>query len=213
MKNEKSIPIIGVSDLRVESDGPGIRTLIISPECPLNCKYCINDFCHKCPDDKIMSYSVTSLYKKIKNRRIYYWASGGGVVFGGGEPLLHEDYILEFSQRYGREISITIETSLNVPIMHLEELKKTIDLFIVDIKDMNSEVYEHYTGMSNNLLIENLARIVDVENKVMIRIPLIKGFNEKKDQIKSRNLLKTMGFSRFDFLTYVVRGDSNGAEK
>lgn len=201
---ELKLPIMQISNFRINSDGPGIRTLVLTEKCPLKCKYCINNICHDFPKEKLHILSSKELYYMVKHQRIYYWASGGGIVFGGGEPLLYENFIIEFARKYAREIPITIETSLNISINNIEELKKLVGLFIVDIKDMNADIYYKYTGMDNSLVLKNLHSLKEIQEKIILRIPKIPEINTDEDRKSSWNVLKEMGYSRFDYFCYSI---------
>ena len=80
--------IMKISRLRMGTDGEGVSTLVTFLDCPLHCKYCINDFCHDDPEDfegtPRGSYSPEELVHILEKDDIYYRMSGGGIVFGGG---------------------------------------------------------------------------------------------------------------------------------
>ena len=82
-----------------------------------------------------------------------------------------------------------------------------IDHFIVDIKDMNPDIYHNYTGCNNKNVIANLKLIVENnrQNDTIIRIPLIPQFNTPTDQEKSQQILQDMGFTKFDLFTYSTK--------
>ena len=91
--------IMSISRLRMGTDGKGVSTLVAFFGCPLHCKYCINDFCHKkkgC-DESVPrgAYTPEQLIKILRKDELYYRMSGGGVTFGGGEPLLQSLFIHE----------------------------------------------------------------------------------------------------------------------
>lgn len=198
------LPIMGISKLRVNTDGPGIRTLVLSTGCPLHCRYCINNQCHEYRDEQVKKVTVDELYSQIKSHRMYFWASGGGVNFGGGEPLLYEEFIVSFARKYGNEMNVGIETSLNVPITKMQELMERIQLFIVDVKEMNPEIYQKYTGVNNNYLMQNLEILRTVESKVIIRIPQIPGYNSVYDQEESIRKIRDMGFRNINLFPYIT---------
>ena len=201
---QPQLPVMGISKLRVNTDGLGIRTLVLSTGCPLHCRYCINDQCHEYKDEQVKRVTVDELYSQIKSHRMYYWASGGGVNFGGGEPLLHEEFIISFARKFGREMNIGIETSLNVPIVKMQELMELIQVFIVDIKDMNLEIYHKYTGVNNHYLLQNVEMLSAVESKVIIRVPQISGYNSVYDQEESIRKIRDMGFRNINLFPYIT---------
>jgi pyruvate formate lyase activating enzyme len=135
---------------------------------------------------------------------LYFQATGGGVTFGGGEPALRSAFISEFRKVCPRTWKLNIETSLNVPQEHVERLAPVIDEYVIDIKDMNPQIYKAYTGVDNIRTLENLKFIsaAGLADKCLIRIPLIPGFNTEDDRKRSENMLSEMGFTRFDKFEY-----------
>jgi len=142
--------------------------------------------------------------KELKRDELYYIATRGGVTFGGGEPLLNSSFIKEVLDLGAKEWNVTVETSLNVPRQHLELLLPYIDEYIVDIKDMDLDIYKRYTCKNNELVRSNLKWLIDkgLADHILCRIPLISGYNDKTHQEKSREELTKMGISRFDLFTY-----------
>ncbi len=188
--------IMRISRLRMGTDGKGITTLVAFFDCPLKCKYCINPQCHDYTYDITheydfeqirASYTPKQLAEVLEKDEIYYLMTGGGVTFGGGEPLLQSAFIHEVCKLLNPKIKIRIETSLNVPWRYVEPILDDIDEWIIDIKDMNPEIYKRYTGMNIDSLLENLfklAEIVDLES-LHIRIPKIPNYNTDEDIKKS----------------------------
>ena len=162
--------IMTVSRLRMGTDGKGVTTLVAFFDCPLNCKYCINDCCHDHDDEYFFkevaraAYTPKELVKVLKKDEIYYLMSGGGVTFGGGEPLLQSAFIHEVCKLADPEWKIRI-----------------------DIKDMDEWIYEEYTGKSNRHVLKNLSRMEYIvgSSKFHIRVPRIPGFNDEDDIKKS----------------------------
>ena len=78
---------------------------------------------------------------------------------------------------------------------------------IIDIKDINPDVYRSYTGQSNDLVLDNLRLIADAgrQSDCIVRIPLIPGYNTDTDREASRKALEVLGFDRFDLFTYQIR--------
>lgn len=197
--------ILGISRLRMGTDGHGITTLVAFHGCPLRCRFCLNPECNhyerrgKCilPED---------VMDELRKDELYYIATKGGVTFGGGEPLLNSQYIKDVLELGAKEWNVTVETSLNVPMHHVKILMPYIDEYIVDIKDMNPEIYQKYTGQNNWLVKENLHWLVKsgMADRIICRIPLIKGYNKPEDQEKSKAELIEMGITRFDLFSYAV---------
>ena len=204
MKSTKA-PLIAISRHRLAIDGKGITTLVGFHGCPLNCEFCINK--RSLAMSPICKISVSELLERLMADNIYYLATGGGVTFGGGEPLLFYEFIYDLVAIMPKEWNITMETSLNVPLDNLKKVAPYIHEFIIDIKDMDSTIYKKYTGKNNNNVLSNLKWLKDngYSDKVIIRIPLIPNYNTKDNQIQSMAKLEEMGFNRFDKFHYVIR--------
>jgi len=118
---------------------------------------------------------------------IYYLMSGGGMVFGGGEPLLHSKFIHKICTLADGRWARRIETSLNVPWDYIKPVLYDMDEWIIDIKDINDDIYKKYTGISNQNMRKNLLRLgnkISTE-KIHIRVPKISGYNCAYDVEKS----------------------------
>lgn len=178
--------IMRISRLRMGTDGQGVTTLVAFFDCPLHCKYCINDFCHEKDNfgESVPrgSYTPAELIRILRKDDIYYKMSGGGVTFGGGEPLLQSAFIHEVCKRADPDWKIRLETSLNVPWRYVEPVLNDFDEWIIDIKDSDRDIYKQYTGVSNSNFIDNLFRMKDVidASKLHFRIPRIPGFNNEE---------------------------------
>jgi pyruvate formate lyase activating enzyme len=124
--------------------------------------------------------------------KLYFFATGGGVTFGGGEPLLYPRFLKEFHEFVEGEWKINLETSLNVPIESLQLIADCIDCFYIDIKDTNNEIYTRYTGKKNERVFANLAWLVEHigEEKIVVRVPLIPDFNTISNVNDSIKFLK-----------------------
>lgn len=197
---------IGINRHRIGVDGEGVTTLAAFHGCPLHCRYCLNPRCLD-PETSVQRYTPESLYQKLLIDDMYFLATGGGVCFGGGEPLLRPDFIRQFHALCGERWKITIETSLNVPIASVQKIAPLTNMFIIDIKDINEEVYISYTGKSNSQVIKNLKWLSANFNRdnIIIRVPLIPDFNNESDRNQSIKQLQELGFTRFDRFTYIIK--------
>ena len=168
--------VIDVSRHRMGTDGHGIVTLIVLAGCPLSCKYCINDFCHISEGEII---TVDELLEFISLDDIYFKMSGGGITFGGGEPLLQSDFIKCVAEKMDSKWKLNIETSLYVPWKKIEPIIDVVDKWYVDVKDLSDTIYRDYTGKSVTLLRKNLDRLYDAvdHDKIVLRVPDIPNYN------------------------------------
>ncbi len=198
--------IIGIARHRLSTDGDGVTTLVAFHGCPLHCRYCLNP--QSLGDGgRFREYSPEELYAETRIDELYFIATNGGVTFGGGEPCLRPQFIGEFRELCGPAWQLNLETSLNVPSANIEILLPVVNTLIIDIKDMNHDIYRNYTGQTNKLALNNLRLIADAgrQQDCIIRIPLIPDYNTDADREKSRNALEALGFTRFDLFTYQIR--------
>ena len=197
--------IFGISRHRLTTDGEGVTTLVAFSGCPLRCKYCLNKTSWEL--SKGRDYTPEMLFEEVKIDQLYFLATHGGITFGGGEPLLQVEFIKEFRALCGPQWQILAETSLNVPLKNVEALDPVLDGYIIDIKDMNPEIYKAYTGKDNALVLSNLEWILrhGDPNCIMVRVPHIPDFNSDEDVSRSMEQLKKMGVTNFNEFTYIIR--------
>lgn len=219
MKEEASnsikAPVFAIDRLRMGTDGHGVTTLVCFMECPLNCTYCLNDQCHDdifesdgvTPCQKVMMLTPRNLYDRVKIDNIYFQATDGGICFGGGEPIQYADFIIAFKKICGESWKITIETALHgCTYRTIEQLAPVIDEWIVDVKDMDNDIYYQYTGHPP-LIKQNLAYLqkLDLADKVTVKVPLIPGYNTEYDIKRSIGELRLAGFKHIETIRYVKR--------
>lgn len=195
--------VSAVSRLRIGIDGEGVTTLVAFMLCPLECRFCLNPQTLSL-DYPYEEFTPESLYEELKKDELYFLATGGGVTFGGGEPLLRHGFIREFRKVCGPGWRINLETSLNVPKVFLEDVIPVTDSFIIDIKDMDPRIYSNYTGRDNKLVIDNL-RMLSLNGlapKCIIRIPEIPGFNDQDALLESERKVRSLGFENIDRFKY-----------
>lgn len=200
-----SAKIFGISRHRLTTDGEGVTTLVAFSGCPLGCKYCLNKASWE--PDKGRLYTSETLFEEVKIDQLYFLATKGGIAFGGGEPLLQVEFIKEFRGLCGSQWQLLAETSFNVPFENVETLDAVLDGYIVDIKDMNPEIYKAYTGKDNALVLSNLQWLLrhGDPNRIMVRVPHIPGFNTDEDVKRSKERLEKMGVTSIDEFQYIIR--------
>ena len=200
--------MIGISRHRLAIDGEGVTTLVAFHGCPLRCKYCLNSQ-SLAKETQCIERTVEELIDEVRIDQLYFLATGGGITFGGGEPLLNYTYIKAFCQQCPKEWRILIESSLNVPRKNVEEVLPFVKEWIIDIKDINSDIYRAYSGISNERVIDNLRWLAsehpDLLASITIRLPHIPDYNTDDDRNKSQAFLETLGYTKFDRFEYIVR--------
>ena len=201
----ETFDIVTIDRHRFHTDGKGVTTLVILNGCPLRCRYCING--RLLSGAKTKKVTVEELIQRIMQDYCYFMATGGGITFGGGEPLLYYEAIMAFIRRVNGMFATTIETSLAVDV-DVAELLKAADQFIIDVKSIDGVIYREYTGTENEVLLSNLKKIsgAGLQDKCVVRIPDIKGFTAREDVECSVHYIRDLGFENIDRFTYKVGG-------
>lgn len=202
----QTFPVAAISRLRMATDGEGVTTLVCAWGCPLRCAYCINP-CTWDETTKIARLTPQELYDKVKLDALYFEATGGGITFGGGEPLLYADFFPAFRTLCGTKWKLYAETSLCVPEENLRTAVEAMDGFIVDIKDTNPDIYRAYTGHDISPAIDNLRLLAALADprKIRVRLPLIRNYNTDGNRDRSEGILRKMGITDIDRFTYTIR--------
>lgn len=206
MQSEITAPLIAINRHRLTTDGEGVTTLVGFHGCPLRCEYCLNAQCLQA-DGVWCRLTPGELYSEVEIDDLYFMATGGGICFGGGEPLLRSDFIKAFAEIMNPEWKLTIETSLNVPLENVKAIASLVQMWYVDIKDMNPDIYKAYGCKENNQVVSNLQWLAanGYADKVIVRLPLIPEYNTDEDRQRSQQQLEEMGFTNFDKFNYIVR--------
>ena len=206
MQSEITAPFIAINRHRLTTDGEGVTTLVGFHGCPLHCEYCLNAQCLQA-DGVWCRLTPGELYSEVEIDDLYFVATGGGICFGGGEPLLRSDFIKAFAEIMNPEWKLTIETSLNVPLENVKAIASLVQMWYVDIKDMNPDIYKAYGCKENKQVISNLQWLAanGYADKVIVRLPLIPEYNTDEDRQQSQQQLEKMGFTNFDKFNYIVR--------
>lgn len=152
----------------------------------ISCLSCSDD----CPSEAIKqwgkSMSVDECMKVILKDKGFYDRSGGGVTVSGGEPLLQSDFVLELFKACKQEgIHTCIESSFYSNWNQIEKLLPYTDLFISDIKIMDSNLHKKHTGVDNQKILKNLIQLSKSDKEVILRIPVIPMVNDDLDNIKA----------------------------
>ena len=200
--------IIAISRHRMNTDGPGVRTLVGFYGCPMNCRYCINRSCH---DESVVKadYSPYELVDTVSIDTPYFLMSHGGLTFGGGEPLIHAEYIHDVCSVADPRWTIAIQTSLNMNWENIEYLKDDIDFWYVDVKAVDADEYRSYTSLDNELVLQNLKRLVEemgVE-RVYVRYPIIPEYTKEEDRQRGieyllREIHPELQIEKFEYIKY-----------
>ena len=200
--SEPTFPLAALSRLRMAIDGVGVTTLVCGTGCPLRCRLCIN--AQLLSTAKPMEVTPRQLYDLLRQDDIYFQATGGGPTFGGGEGLLHLDFIEAFRPLAPRW-HITAETSLQVPPDWIPRAARCVDAFVVDIKTLDREIYRRYTDGDVDAAAGNLRRLLELcgPGRIRVRAPVIPGFADEASRRETVRQLREMGVTDIDEFTYI----------
>jgi len=129
-------------------------------------------------------YEVDELVEIIEKERVHIDQSGGGVTFSGGEPLMHPEFLLEMLKACGnKNLHRTVDTCGFADTETLLQVAKKTELFLFDLKHMDSAKHKKWTGVSNKLILNNLRILAETGANINIRIPLIKNVNADRKSL------------------------------
>jgi pyruvate formate lyase activating enzyme len=128
---------------------------------------------------------ISELMKKIDNEAIFFDQSGGGVTFSGGEPLMHSEYLIKILKECGKRMyHRVVDTTAFSKLETVLEVAKHTDLFLIDLKVMDSKIHRKFTGVSNEKILSNIVELAKTKCELIFRIPLIKAVNTSKENIE-----------------------------
>ena len=149
--------------------------------------------------------TVKEVIEKVKKDIPYYEISGGRVTFSGGEPLLQVEFLKKLLMECKRQnIHTTVDTAGNVKWDIFEEILPYTDLFLYDIKCMDSNKHKEATGKGNMQILENLKLLENSSKDIWIRIPVIPGINDNEEEMKqiADFIEELKGINRVDILPF-----------
>lgn len=130
-------------------------------------------------------YRVDDIIKRVSKDAAFYHQSGGGVTISGGEPLSQPQFTLALLQELkARDINTALDTTGYAKWEVVESVLPYVDLFLLDLKHMDSKRHFDMVRVPNELIHENARKIAAAGGKFQIRIPVIPGFNDDEDNIR-----------------------------
>lgn len=169
----------------IQFDETGTLKSVISTEICDGCFKCAD----ACPSRAIKVWgekkTLPELMKIIAEDKSYYERTGGGVTLNGGEVMLQWEFarLLLMACR-DSHVNTCVETALHCPREHMEAVLEYTDLVITDIKHMDTQAHKRLTGAGNELILGNIKRVVDMGKKLVIRTPVVPGYNGDDENIR-----------------------------
>lgn len=216
-----------VADIQHASlhDGPGLRTTVFLKGCPLSCAWCHNPECisfkpemmyypEKCigcgkcdvgcfSGAKVIcgkEMTVDEVFDEIMQDKPYY-GNDGGVTVSGGEPLSQPEFTLALLNKCRLNgIHTALETSL---YSYNEEIFKSCDLIMADLKLWDDQKHILHTGVSNERIIENFKKLDRLNIPFIMRTPVIDGISDAGDIKKIADFARTLkNLIKYELLPY-----------
>jgi len=212
------------------SDGPGIRTTVFLQGCNMRCAWCHNPEtiplkpvelfyrekcigCGKCAEGctagaRVMSshaMTVEEVMREIRQDKLYYDESGGGVTVSGGEPSLQADFVCALAEACHEEgIKIAVETNMSLPWAQLEPMLRKMDLIMCDIKVNATVEHKKFTGLDNQTIFNSIGRASRLGIPIIVRTPLIPGATDAPENLKpiAEYIAKMDNILRYELLNF-----------
>lgn len=148
--------------------------------------------------------STVEVMRELKKDLIFYQESQGGATFSGGEPLEQIDFLAELLLLCKKEgIHTVVDSCGYAPWSHLERILSLVDFWLYDLKVLDEQKHRCYTGASNQLILENLRKLSQKTKQIEIRIPLIPGVNDNKEEMaEMAELIHSLSLSRVSILPF-----------
>lgn len=164
------------------------------------------DFCYRGALEPFGTYyTIDEMVSYLKKDKPFYDATGGGVTIGGGEVTWFPDFVLPLIDRLHEEgIQVAADTCGYVATEEGRQVLKNADLVLFDIKGLNREKHKENTGVYNDLIWENLRMLGKIDKPIIVRLPIIPGYNDEFEDIVeiSNRLAEIPSIKRIDVLPY-----------
>lgn len=197
-------------------DGYGIRTIVFLKGCVLRCRWCCNPESQHYQIETMMSegkaqtigqdVTVEEVMETVLKDRVYYRRSGGGLTLSGGESLCQPEFavsLLRAAKESG--INTALESTGCAKYSTISEVLPHLDQYLLDIKHMDPQKHQEFTGKTNELILENAVKIAGSGmTELSIRVPVIPTFNDTPKEIGAiAAFAKTLpGVKRIHLLAY-----------
>ena len=155
--------------------------------------------------------SANEVTAEVLKDKPFYKNSGGGVTLSGGEPLAQYDFSLELLKKAKENgIHTAIETCGYAEKPKILEIAKYVDLFLFDCKETDPDLHKEYTGVDNKIILDNLKALSDAGSKIILRCPIIPGFNDRAEHFKgiSETAEKFIGIEHIEIEPFHPLGES-----
>ncbi len=195
--------------LRVNAEGRLVRNSACTA-----CGHCASICRHKAHALSGNVVSVAEVCASVAEHWRIFQQSGGGVTCSGGEPLAQQTFLRALLSELHEEMGFhtCIETSGFAPWSSLQNLLPLLDLIFLDLKHMDDKLHKIATGQSNKLILENTIRLAEAFTPIIVRIPLIPGYNDTDDNAHALGtFLQSTGLRQVEVIPQHIYGKSKYA--
>lgn len=189
-------------------DGPGIRTVFFLQGCPLRCAYCHNPDTQAILGGKAMT--VAHILEMASKYRSYYNATGGGITFSGGEPLIQGAFLAEAVKAlHTNGYHVCIDTSGIGDHQYYDDVLPYVDLVLLDLKAFEEKAHLEMTEIPLNAQTPFIKALIRHQTKIIIRHVMVPGFTDHESDIqKMLTILKPLAknIEKIEILPYHKSG-------
>ncbi|HTP07050.1 MAG TPA: radical SAM protein [Anaerolineae bacterium] len=194
-------------------DGPGLRTTVFLKGCPLACQWCHNpegqssqpQIMRSPAGERIAGQGFTAVeLAALLNKQVPLLAANeGGLTFSGGEPLRQAEFVTDVIDRLD-PVHILLDTSGFGAEEDFRRLLTRVDLIYFDLKLIDRDRHQHYTGVDNDSILRNLQIMSDSGKPFVIRVPLVPGVTDTNENLSAiaRTVAGLTGLQTVDLLPY-----------
>ncbi len=145
-----------------------------------------------------------SLLVELERDRLHFEESGGGVTFGGGEPLAQPEFLLALLRGCrDRDLHTAVDTTGFGHADLVDQMADLTDLWLFDLKHPDPARHAELTGEDNTLILANLRRLARAGCSIWLRVPLVPGLTDQPEALKqTANLARELGIGRLHLLPY-----------
>ena len=177
-------------------DGPGIRSIVFLKGCALRCKWCCNPESQKYEIQEMTmngtvktvgrDVTVAEVMGEVRKDAPYYRRSGGGITLSGGESLCQPEFAKALLMACKEEgFTTAMESTGFAKFEVIEEILPYLDTYLMDIKHIDSDKHRKFTSRPNELILENAKKIAQSNTNLVVRVPVVPGFNDTKEEIEA----------------------------
>ncbi len=174
-----------------------------------NCSACVEICPSKAMEIVGKRMTVKEVVNEVSEDTLFYQRSGGGMCISGGDPTLQPEFTIEVLKQCQEEfIDTAVETCGLATWEVIRDVAQYADYLLIDIKHMDPGNHKKATGVTNRLILENIAKLADLGKKIRIRLPLIPGFNDSEENLrKTAEFMVANDLKHIDLMAFHLTGE------